>query len=630
MNNVPELVRNGQYYQNITTIKNYENTIQQLFLSTKKSQLADEPYTCLWKITHDGENSDLFPNIRPFELNTDIFVNKNLSNNIVVTGPLIRHHFIPFMETYQNQVRKELYLYIFGNEEWSDIIDFSLFQEFQSEFIYETNETKICLIKKKYKTPSQILLQHGFLKRVGWIGGDFYVSSMFIIEFQKHIDLFNQSFVDPIFGYPYDPLDVYHMPKQDTTHPIKLIDMADLEHLLKMKKKNFNTLYVVKGKTSKKITCIEYCLEKYVREQHPIFISQIKQMILYLNEHVYIRPPFLYAKMLKMNDSHKELYELLLDGKNKYNIEDTNFTPSSINNLDMYIVEHCIKNDKYEWLITYIEYIGSVIDSAIIKLIIKYMAIHILKRLIVDKVITDLNLMYYAIFMTQEIDLFKHIDYNNDLAVNYVEDILKNSLIRSFYFIVKMDQSIINMSFDGCKNILHYVSPNNSMEITKNLIELINRLKPELIDLKDDNNETPILYHSKHNPTLIGLFLEFDFDSTILDNDGNSFMHHLCKHNQTGILKNAIKKFPALLNLPNKNSESPAIIACQSNHEDMFYTLKGFGADMNAQDRYGNTVYHYICNNSMCLAMIIDNTKNYFGLTPENYCKKSKKYYEFI
>ena len=72
------------------------------------------------------------------------------------------------------------------------------------------------------------------------------------------------------------------------------------------------------------------------------------------------------------------------------------------------------------------------------------------------------------------------------------------------------------------------------------------------------------------------------------------------------------------------------MIACENKFEDLFYILKGYLADLNAKDIYGNSVYHYICLNSICLGIIIINTENLFKLTPKDYCKIAYTYYTFV
>ena len=87
---------------------------------------------------------------------------------------------------------------------------------------------------------------------------------------------------------------------------------------------------------------------------------------------------------------------------------------------------------------------------------------------------------------------------------------------------------------------------------------------------------------------------------------------------------------PELINLQNKSYETPLIISAKNKQEDYIYFLKGIKADMNISDLYGNTVYHYICLNELCIGMAIDNKENIFGYKPSDYCKISQNYYYFI
>jgi ankyrin repeat protein len=207
-----------------------------------------------------------------------------------------------------------------------------------------------------------------------------------------------------------------------------------------------------------------------------------------------------------------------------------------------------------------------------------------------------------------------------------MEELLENGKIRSFYFLYELDPTIINTLFDANRNVLHKITTRGNYA---DMIKLIMKLNPDLINVPDINKETPLLYHAKHNPELLEQFLDYNVDGTIADLDGNIFLHHLCKHNNVDILRRYLKQYQEIIDMPNKKSETPVIVSCLNGQEDMFYTLKTFGADMKAKDYYGNTIYHYICANGICLGMIIENTQNYFGLTPLDYCKISSKYWNF-
>ena len=96
------------------------------------------------------------------------------------------------------------------------------------------------------------------------------------------------------------------------------------------------------------------------------------------------------------------------------------------------------------------------------------------------------------------------------------------------------------------------------------------------------------------------------------------------------LLKYVLKKYPELINMPNNKAETSAIICAKSGNENMFYIIKGMGADLGVKDYYGNTVYHYICATSICIGMMIHNEPNYFNIVPQDYCKISAKYYNFV
>ena len=62
--NMPELIRSKQYFQYISVIKNYEDTLQKLLSS--KSTVDDSSDLFIWNMS-ERENANLFPNL------TDIF-----------------------------------------------------------------------------------------------------------------------------------------------------------------------------------------------------------------------------------------------------------------------------------------------------------------------------------------------------------------------------------------------------------------------------------------------------------------------------------------------------------------------------------------------------------------------------
>jgi hypothetical protein len=619
--NIPELIKSGKYYQKISTIKNHEDTLQKLLSNEIKSHFTNNPNAFIWKI-----DNDLLPDLcnDVVNLGKELFGEtfENIDSNIVITGPFVRSCLIGGDKKTKNEhvkIMKELYMFKYSDKEWDNLLDLDMFENKENEYVYENNNKKIFLIKKKYKNPAHIILQHDYLKRVGYCNGVFYCSSMFLIEIQKHLHLINSNFCDPVLNIPYDPLKIYQICNKNKNSIINIIEAIDLNKLLKISNKSLSKIYGEK-------TCIELCLDKLVNENNPVFLDQLKQMIGFLGKIEFKRPPHLYAKILKIDELYPEIFSYLKSINTNYLFYNINF--KTLNEINNHIIYEIIKNDDEKIFIDYINYCNYKIKKTTINIIIKFKSKKIIKLLINNKIL-DNPMIYYLILMTEDFDLLNLInfEFDIDIGLNYLIDILQNGKTRSFYFLYDKDPTILNILFDNNKNLLHMVNYNNNCS---DLIELIIKLKPELLNLKDQNEESPVLYHAKYNHDIIKIFLQYDFDYTIIDGLGNTFIHNLCLNNCPEVLKMSLKRCLELINMPNKKSESPVIICVKNNHENMFYILNGMGCDLNLQDCYGNTVYHYICENKMCLKMMIYNRPNYFGFTPFDYCKVAKEFYNFI
>lgn len=638
--NVPEIIKSSQYNRFAPAIKNYEDTLNKLLSNNKDSVMTNDPFIFLWKV-----EKDLFPdfsdNIEPIV--TQLFGDQfsSISEHIIITGPYVRSCLINHTENKNVAIIKELYFYRCCDDQWDEIIDVTSFEDKKSEYVFEIEDKKIFLIKKKYKHPANVILQHDYLKRVGYSNGSYYVSSMFLIEIQKHLELLGSKFSDPILNIPYDPLEIYKSKDKDKTHPIKIIEMSDFEELTKLNKKYFQKLYNNK-------TCLELCVDKYMSEDHSVILNQLLQMIVYISSFGNIvRPIVLYAKALKLDKKNMELFNYLKRLDNVYKIEiDNNILENYgslnidiksennnlIDHINNFILEKITMNDNFENLNNFLIFSKLKINKNIIDLVIKHNSEKIATNILIsDKTNKNLDkyLIYYLIIMSENFELVKLIDFQLDIniAINYLKDVLSKGKIRSFYFMYELDNTILNTLFDNNQNILHIIKPFGNFI---NLVELIIELKPDLLNLKNSNKETPIMFHSKFHPEIVKIILEKEFDYTLTDSEGNTFIHYLCKNDHPDILKLALKRCSELINMPNKKSETPIIVSAKSGNDNMFYVLQSMGADLEMKDLFGNTAFHYVCSNSMCLGMVIYDHPNYFGLKPSDYCKISNKYYTFI
>jgi hypothetical protein len=548
-------------------------------------------------------------------------------NGVVITGPYLRSCLVNInFENDKNSnisVRNEVYIFRYRKEKWNDLIEnFDDYIEKDNEYVLEKEDKKICLIKKKYTSTSQIILQHEYMKRIGWEAGSFYVSSMFLIEYQKHRHTILSKICDPILNIPYDPLGIFYIKENNNKNILKIIDSVDLEELMKIPEKNITKFYGSK-------TLIEICVDKYMKEKNILLMEELEKMIVYLMHFSFKRPISFYAKIVDLHKKNEVLHQFICDNDTCLqldDIDDMNF--NSIEDINNIIIEHFIQKDEAMLLMEFICSIHKKIDKKMLDKIIKYKSKNIMKDFIENEIINE-YMTYYLILLSNEIyDLVELIKINMETAINFLKDIITNGIYASFKYLVENDNSILSTMFEEDRNIFHLIKMEGEFE---KIIEKIIEICPDLINVSDSNGETPIIYHAKKNPKIIDYFLKYEniIDLTITDNNGNTCLHHLCKYDEPKILKTIIKKYPELVNMPNSKSEYPILICCKNKLENMFYLLKKYGADLNITDEYGNTIYHYICSNSMCLGLEIKNISNFFGATPKEYCQLAHKYYNF-
>lgn len=612
-------IKNNIVTNSITFIKNYEDALHKIFKSHANSNSTNDSKNFIWEI-----NQDLFENINT--LDTTLFDINNDLENVVIMGPYVRNCILGNQDQTNNPknvtLRKEIYLYNYGNKDWNEIINNLDEYVDNSDEYYRIlpEDRKVFIVKKKFKSLAHIILQHDYLKRIGWENGIFYSSSMFLLEFQKHKDLISSNFKDPILNTPYDPLEIYSVIEKNSKHPLKIIDAIDYDALVRISEKNLLKLYGGK-------TLIELLLDKYIKETHPVILENLEKMILFLCDHEFKRPPILYAKMLKLKG---QLFDTIKSTKTKYSNYVQKFYDNAkfenINDINIFMIDTLIKLDLPNEFLNFIILIELQINKLIIDKLVNQHANNIINELIVNKILPT-HLEYYLILANNDIDVITKNKLDNNIVVNFIEDIVVNGFDKSFQYAVNNDVNILTTLFEDGKNILHIIKPNKEY---KNIIKTILTTNTELMEQTDNLDESPFFYHLKHNPKIFECFIEYDVDFTMLDPDGNNCLHFLCKFDDQKLLKKILKKYPELINMPNYLSEYPIITCCKHKQENMFYELKKHNVDLTVADNYGNTAYHYMCANSICLGTNIPLIKNYFGLTPIDYCKLSDKYYSFI
>lgn len=615
----PKLIRDEKISDEETSIKQLEDMLSNLLNSDRKSKFIENPFVFLW---NTSELNDIIISIKKinfddFELNVSDF------ENLLITGPIIRSIF----RTDDLKIRNEITLEWVGEAYNNKLNNFKKFKEYDNKYVRKIGNKTITIMKEPTTSPSRGILKSDYLKRVGYFNGNIYVSSMFLVEYNKKLDQILTNLVDPVFNTPVDLFDIYYK-KQITNNIFDLIDKKDLDDILKIKNIPYESL-------RNGLTPIEYTILKYIDEDHPILMKYLRKIIFYLNSFNYKRSPKFYSKTKNLHIKDPELYLSLREHKDDVNILNQindNDNNKSIDEINKLILLNYIENDNETDFFNYIDFLGLDTFSKIIDLdkLIDLNTTKIIRKGIIDEKFSEYNI-YKLILFSQNLDLFRLLnnDFNIDIAINFLEDIVKNSLYKSFYYIFKNDNDIISMNFENNNNLLHVVSDKNASYI--DMIQLLLKIDPELINKYNDNGETPIVFHAKKSPLIVRELLKNkNLNVTIFDNNGNSFIHNLIEITDYETLKISLHMYPELIDIQNNNSQTPLILSAIHQKEELFFLLKGLNADLTKKDLFGNTAFHYVCKNQLCLGITIENTPNMFGYTPKDYLNISDKHYYFI
>ena len=642
MNNiiVPDilnLINTNKLESEYNVLKELESMIIDLYEKKSESELFNNPLLLLLELKKNNDyNIKLYNDINIDFLNNEINIIKNL-NNIIFTGPFIRNILLDTANINLNTLKNELFINVV-NIDPKLLID-TTFIEVSDMYYKKINNIVVYVMKQSYKNPSEIILSNYNLKRIGFYNNTLYCSSIFIADYIRYCLTLNFDIIDPVFNTKLDIFDLHNnnQLKKDITL-FELINRKNFKEYKTGKIDKYDIFFTI---NKEKITPVEYVTQLYINEQNDIIKTQLKLIIEDLLGHQYQRPPVFYAYINNLEEYNSELYDIFAQNKlfKQIKKEESDFVIKSVDDINNLILKYFIIKDMSEDFFSYLKYKDDKnirLNHDIFNMIIQYDPHNIIISGIKNNFFSDRS-KYKIILWTQNLDYFNIIgdDFNIDIATNYINEIIENCFIKSFYFLYKVDNSIINILDDNNNNFLHNITEKNKYN---DMITLLIKLDDTLLFKKNKQGETPLITHAKQKNInilthLINYVIESNNDSLFEVNDlnKNNVLHYICQYEECyNLVKKIVVIKPDLIDIQNKQFETPIIISAKHNQENTIYFLKSNKANLNVLDIYGNTVYHYICLNELCIGMAIENKENMFGYKPSDYCKISNYYYYFI
>ncbi|ARF09138.1 ankyrin repeat protein [Catovirus CTV1] len=483
---------------------------------------------------------------------------------------------------------------------------------FDKEKNFNIND-KFCLsLHKKHQYDSLVhflLKQEKWQDRIAYEKGKVFVSFTFVLGYLERIKFVKQH--DPVLNKNYC---IFNSVEEKTMH--QLIESYDYYGLLQKPVKNYEDI-------CDNMTPIERTLLMFSKEENIVLKNELKRIAHILSIHRYVRSPHIYFNFLGIEDEELKLIIYSID--NKLNLDKQ--SSKNLEEINKTIINHFIENNVNECLIEFLDLYKYEFDFSDCQNIVKFNSRNLLEVLIKNKKIKNDDALY-CILMTEAIDMIQYLQIDNlvNVAKLLIKDIIAENKYVSFFYLYKLDNSIINIKFEKNNSIIHNLS-NNSKEILK----LILNLNPTIINHCNDSEQNILMTNIDMNIDIIMTIIQ-TINLNDRDIDGNHILHYIVKHNRIDILKYLLnnKKYVFDLNIMNKNHETPLIMSAITKNEDMLHILFNMGAKDDLEDENGNTVYHYICKNKLCIGMGVKNTVNKFGFYVEDYASISKSHWKWI
>lgn len=424
--------------------------------------------------------------------------------------------------------------------------------------------------------------------------------------------------------FDYFKIFIKSLPKDFFTENYIIFEMIkkgkiDFFNILNKYEKTTNTIFNLNTLNKEGLTPPEYCLfranELISNQNIPInikeqIINRYKSILnnLMYNRSInnqYTRNIVFFDCLLQTNFiKHQTIYNILysevnifLKNKSKQSILNdlSEFSIKHINSVYLNIY-YVILNDKSSFIsiddiIDFIVFNKEFIDIHSILQICKSNNSQIVLTELIKQNIINLN-DFDTIKIFFDLKYFKILENHKTEINNNINNImvyLINTLnLEALLFINDNYSDAYNIKLNNNDTLFHYLV-NIKEETDENLTKQIGIIKdilymfhPELLNKVNNDNET-ILFKCK-SPEIFKVILELNPDLSILNNDGNSIIHHLILTNNIELLNILIKFTNKSLNIKNKNNDLPIIYSIKINNIQLALNLLNFNYSTDEQD----------------------------------------------
>ncbi|XP_048243266.1 uncharacterized protein LOC125376036 isoform X2 [Haliotis rufescens] len=161
----------------------------------------------------------------------------------------------------------------------------------------------------------------------------------------------------------------------------------------------------------------------------------------------------------------------------------------------------------------------------------------------------------------------------------------------------------------------HYACLGGNKTIVQDVIS------PSNINTRGHVGRTPVMTAAgKGHQSVFDLLVSKKADLTLLDDHGNSLLHHACIGGNTAIVQHVLS--PSNINSRGRNGYTAVMTAAGKGHQRVFDLLVSKKADLTLLDDHGNSLLHHACNggNTAIVQHVLlpsnINTRGHVGRSP--------------
>ncbi|XP_071105463.1 serine/threonine-protein phosphatase 6 regulatory ankyrin repeat subunit B-like [Haliotis cracherodii] len=156
-----------------------------------------------------------------------------------------------------------------------------------------------------------------------------------------------------------------------------------------------------------------------------------------------------------------------------------------------------------------------------------------------------------------------------------------------FDLLVSKQADLTLVDKDGF-SVLHLACVGGNKAIVQHLVS------PSNINARGHNGQTPVMMAAvqKHQ-YVFDLLVSEQADLTLVDEDGNSVLHHACLGGNKAIVQHLVS--PSNINTRGQKGWTPVMMAVGRGHQSVFHLLVSEQADLTLVNKDGNSALHIAC-----------------------------------